>query len=179
MTRARRTPEGGEPGPPESVPEPASADPELTIASSPAELASVRELFQEYANSLPVDLAYQGFDEEVRDLPGAYAAPGGTLLLAVIGGVPAGCVGLRAGPVGSGEIKRLYVRPAYRRRGLGRVLVETLVETARGRGYGALVLDTLPTMDDAYRIYRSLGFEACEPYYATPVVGTRFLRLDL
>jgi ribosomal protein S18 acetylase RimI-like enzyme len=88
-------------------------------------------------------------------------------------------VGLRAGPGGRGELKRLYVRPAFRRRGIGRVLVDTMIEAARGRGYTSLCLDTLPSMEDAYRLYLVLGFEPTEPYYETPVPGTRFLAYPL
>jgi len=139
----------------------------------------VRELFEEYARSLPVDLGYQRFREEVEELPGAYRAPGGTLLLARAGPDAAGCVGLRPGPGRSGELKRLYVRPAHRRRGIARALVETVIEAARGRGYDSLCLDTLPSMEDAYRLYLALGFEPTEPYYETPVPGTRFLAFAL
>jgi putative acetyltransferase len=151
----------------------------LAIASTNDELTAVRELLVEYARGVPVDLAYQRFREEVRELPSAYAAPGGTLLLARVGPEAAGCVGLRPGPGRSGELKRLFVRPAYRRMGIGRVLVETVVETARGRGYTSLCLDTLPSMEHAYRLYLALGFEPTEPYYETPVPGTRFLAYAL
>ncbi|HKV89846.1 MAG TPA: GNAT family N-acetyltransferase [Thermoplasmata archaeon] len=151
----------------------------LTIASDPADLATVRELFREYADALPVDLAYQGFDTEVRDLPGPYSAPGGTLILARAGREPVGCAGLRPGPPGSGELKRLYVRAPHRRSGVGRILVETVIEAARGRGYSTLYLDTLPSMEVARRLYLSLGFEETEPYYPSPVPDTRFFRLSL
>ena len=169
--RAQRNPDPNVPDSRETV--------VLTIASSPEELVAIRELFEEYVRNLPVDLGFQKFPEEVRDLPGAYSAPGGTLLLARVGGTAAGCVGLRAGPGGAAELKRLYVRPRFRRLGIGRVLVETVVETARGRGYGSLCLDTLPTMEEAHRLYQSLGFAETEPYYDSPVAGTRFLRLEL
>jgi putative acetyltransferase len=152
---------------------------ELTLASTPAELEEIRLLFVEYAQSLPVDLAYQGFDLEVSALPGSYAAPDGALLLAKVDGVSAGCVGLRRAPDAQGEVKRLYVKPEFRGLGVGRTLMETLLEAARTRGYQWVSLDTLPTMGEALRLYQALGFEEVEAYYPSPVRGTRYLRLQL
>jgi putative acetyltransferase len=172
-----RSPNRADPG--TEDPAPRAPDIEIGLASGPAEVEAVRALFLEYAHSLPVDLAFQGFDREVAELPGEYSAPRGTLLLARVGGSPAGCVALRRAPDGQGEVKRLYVRPEFRGLGIGRTLVETLIEAARGRGYRSLCLDTLPTMESGYKLYRSLGFEEVGPYYETPVVGTRFLRRDL
>jgi ribosomal protein S18 acetylase RimI-like enzyme len=126
-----------------------------------------------------VDLCFQGFDEELAGLPGGYARPGGRLLVATLGAQVAGCVALR--PVGGGvcEMKRLYVRPAARGNGVGRELASAAVEAARDEGYARMRLDTLPQMVEARPLYESLGFREIEPYYDSPVSGTRFLELAL
>jgi ribosomal protein S18 acetylase RimI-like enzyme len=143
----------------------------------PDEVEVARALFAEYATELPVDLAYQGFEEEVAGLPGAYAPPSGALLLGRVDGVPAGCVALRGLDEQTCEMKRLYVRPDHRGTGLGRALATAIVDTGRELGYERMRLDTLPSMRDALGLYRSLGFVEIEPYYVTPVAGTRFLEL--
>jgi len=146
-------------------------------AAGPDDLAAVRALFHDYAASLSVDLGYQGFPAELAELPGAYAPPAGALLLARdAAGAAVGCVALR--PMtgeAAAEIKRLYVAPAGRGAGLGRLLAQAILEEARRLGYRAARLDTLPDMAAAIALYRSLGFAPIAPYYTTPVAGTLFL----
>ena len=148
----------------------------LVDASDPEE---VRELFREYQAELGVDLCFQGFDRELAELPGDYGPPDGSLLVASVDGELAGCVALRRLGDGVCEMKRLYVRPAFRRRRVGRALAETVIATARERGYGRMRLDTLPSMTEASALYRSLGFREIAPYYRNPVPGARFLELEL
>lgn len=152
---------------------------EITPATSAGQIETLRALFTEYADALGVDLCFQGFAEELASLPGRYAPPDGRLLLADQDGTPAGCVALRPLDNGIGEIKRLYVRPAFRGTGLGRRLAERVIAEARAIGYASLHLDTLPEMDAAQGLYASLGFRPCTPYYPTPLAGTVFMVLDL
>lgn len=146
-------------------------------------LDAVRSLFTEYANSLGVDLCFQGFDAELAQLPGEYAAPGGSLLIALVDGQPAGCVALRALPdvdyPNACEMKRLYVRRAFRRFGLGRQLAQRLMELAAQAGYSTLLLDTLDDMEAAREMYASLGFEEIPPYYYNPIPGAHYLKVAL
>lgn len=140
---------------------------------------TVRSLFEEYAASLDTDLCFQGFAEELAGLPGDYAPPGGRLLLALKDGQTAGCIALRPLNTGVCEMKRLYVRPAFRAHGIGRALVDRLIHEARSAGYQHLRLDTLPSMTGAQALYRRLGFREIAPYYDSPVEGTVFLELQL
>ena len=138
-----------------------------------------RRLFVEYQQALGVSLCFQGFEGELAALPGEYARPRGRLLLARIAGESAGCVALRPLTEGAAEMKRLYVRPAYRGMGIGRTLAECAIDEARALGYRELKLDTLPTMAEAQRLYSELGFVETPAYCENPVPGARFLALDL
>jgi ribosomal protein S18 acetylase RimI-like enzyme len=138
-----------------------------------------RSLFREYAQAIGTDLEYQGFAAELRALPAPYVPPHGALLLAEAGCDVAGCAGLRPLQAGIGEMKRLYVRPAYRGSGLGRLLVEAVLEAARVAGYRELRLDTLPSMGAAQALYERLGFREIAPYGKNPLPGTRFYALKL
>jgi putative acetyltransferase len=156
----------------------------LTQATTPSDTQEARTLFEEYAAGLGISLCFQNFDQELANLPGDYAPPQGRLLLAREFDQLMGCVALRpvGRPVGPTicEMKRLFVRPEYRDRKLGRVLVEAIIEEARKIGYTHMRLDTLPgRMDRAIQLYRSIGFVEIQPYYDTPVDSTKFMELDL
>ena len=143
------------------------------------ELDEARTLFREYADSLEFDLDFQDFDRELSSLPGAYAEPRGRLLLAFADNRPVGCIALRPLSQEIGEMKRLYVRPGFRRFGLGRVLAETLIENARSIGYTRMRLDTTPSMAAARRLYQTLGFVDIPPYCFNPLEGACYMELEL
>jgi putative acetyltransferase len=142
-------------------------------------VAACRELFLEYQRALGVSLCFQGFDAELAGLPGDYAAPRGCLIVARQGEALAGCVALRPLFHRDAEMKRLYVRPAYRGSGLGRLLAQRVIREARALGYESVKLDTLPQMQSAQNLYGKLGFRDTAPYNDNPIGGTRFLALDL
>jgi len=148
-----------------------------------AELHAVRDLFEEYARSLDISLCFQDFDNELVNLPGDYTAPRGALLGARAGEHWAGCCALR--PLDSVdypnacEMKRLYVRPAFRGAGIGRLLAEAILDAARTEGYDCVLLDTLSDMESARALYEDLGFEEIPPYYHNPIEGAHYLRAKL
>jgi N-acetylglutamate synthase-like GNAT family acetyltransferase len=148
-------------------------------ASLPDDLPEVRRLFREYADSLSVDLCFQGFEEELAALPGKYAVPSGRLLLAWRDGAAVGCVAMRQLDAQTAEMKRLYLRPEARREQLGRRLAERICDEARTAGYSRICLDTLPTMVSAQQLYQSLGFVPVEPYVFNPIAGAKCLALVL
>jgi putative acetyltransferase len=152
---------------------------EVRVVGSIEEVATVRGLFREYERSLTTDLCFQDFEGEVRSLPGPYAPPHGALLLGFVEGEVAGCAGLRPRSDGAGELKRLFVRERYRRSGLGRGLVEQIISIARANRCPTLVLDTLPEMELAQRLYREMGFRETEPYGDHQSPGMRYFRFDL
>lgn len=153
---------------------------DISPARSADDIAAVAELFRAYAASLPVDLGYQGFEDELAGLPGKYAPPGGDLLLARDDqGLAIGCAGLRALDAERCEMKRLFLSPAARGLGLGRALTQAIIEAARRSGRRELLLDTLPSMAAAIRMYEALGFERTGAYYAPTPPGTIFMRLVL
>ena len=148
---------------------------------TPADLEAVAELFQEYAASLSTDLAYQNFERELAELPGAYAPPGGELFIARSeAGDALGCVAFRLLEIeGVGEMKRLFLHPTARGLGLGRLLTQTVIDTAGERGCRELRLDTLPDMTAAIRLYEAMGFRRIEAYYQPAPPGTVFMALSL
>ncbi len=151
---------------------------EIIQAQSPAEIQRARELFEEYSSWLGINLCFQNFEKEFAELPGEYAPPSGRLLLAIEHDQSAGCVALRSIGEGACEMKRLFVRPDFRGKGLGKALAESIVSEARQMGYACVRLDTLPgKMELAIAMYRSLGFREVEAYYHNPVKGATFMEL--
>jgi putative acetyltransferase len=149
-------------------------------SESPAHIAHARELFLEYAESLGFSLCFQGFDKELAGLPGDYAPPDGRLLLAECEGQVAGCIALHRLGSQVCEMKRLYLRPAFRGKGLGRALAERIITEARQVGYQRMRLDTVePVMKDAVALYRKLGFNEIAPYCTNPMAGAKYMELEL
>lgn len=140
---------------------------------------AARALVEAYAASLPVDLSFQDFDRELAHLADEYGPPAGACFLADVDGGYRGCIALRRFGEATAEIKRLYVSPDARGRGIGRRLVERVVSEAKQLGYARAVLDTLPSMTEARALYESMGFHSIEPYRFNPVAGTAFLELVL
>jgi putative acetyltransferase len=149
-------------------------------AESPLQIAQARELFLEYEKSLGFSLCFQSFDEELAGLPGHYAPPDGRLLLAEYEGQLAGCVALHKLGPGICEMKRLYLRPQFRGKGLGRALADRILSEARQIQYERIRLDTVePVMKDAVAMYRRLGFQEIAPYCANPIAGALYMELEL
>lgn len=162
---------------------PALPEIELLPARSPESLEQARALFLEYQASLTIDLDFQGFADELAGLPGDYAEPAGLLLLALVDGALAGCGAFRAllhsDHLNACEMKRLYVRPAFRGFGIGRLLVERLMSEARLAGYNTMLLDTLSDMETARALYQDAGFVEVAPYYLNPIAGAHYLKAVL
>lgn len=160
-----------------------SASVTLCLVDTPESLETVRSLFIDYQASLEIDLCFQGFEEELANLPGEYAEPMGALLLAFVDGFPAGCCAFRplvnSDHVNACEMKRLFVRPAFRSFGLGRQLVGRTMVQAQMAGYTTMLLDTLNDMETARALYQEAGFEEVAPYYHNPIPGAHYLMADL
>lgn len=156
---------------------------DIVAALTPEQIGAVRELFAEYSAQLDVDLTFQGFEDELIQLPGEYGEPRGALLLALVDGEAAGCCALR--PLddvdysNAAEMKRLFVRKAFRGFGLGRQLAETILESAKRLDYACVLLDTLNDMEAARALYEELGFEEIPPYYHNPIAGAHYLKVDV
>jgi GNAT superfamily N-acetyltransferase len=149
-------------------------------AQTQEDIENARALFEEYAAGLGISLCFQNFDRELANLPGDYAPPDGRLLLATEDDQLAGCIAMRKLEPGVCEMKRLFLRPAYRGKGLGRVLVESIIDEARRLGYTRMRLDTLPgRMDQAIALYQSIGFVEIAPYYKSPAEDAKFMQLEL
>jgi len=152
---------------------------EIVEANTDELIAKAKDLFQEYAASLEFDLGFQNFDQELNSFPGQYSEPSGRLYLALCERQPIGCVGLRYFEKGICEMKRLYVKPNFRGKQAGRALAEASIQAARNIGYAYMRLDTLPSMESANKLYKSLGFEQIEPYRHNPIEGTIYMQLKL
>ena len=151
----------------------------IAEARWPDDRVTVEALFREYVASLSEDISFQNVDDELSHLPGKYARPGGMVLIAWDGSEAAGAVAYRMVEPGVCEMKRLYVRPAFRGRDLGRELANELIEDARSQGYRTMLLDTLASMSSARALYRDLGFVPVAPYYDNPLPGVMYMALEL
>jgi GNAT superfamily N-acetyltransferase len=152
---------------------------EITQATTPSQIQTIRDLFREYEAFLQVDLCFQRFEEELASLPGRYAPPQGALLLASAAGQAAGCVAMRPLEGGVCEMKRLYVSPPHLGRGLGKKLALRVIEQARTAGYASMRLDTLEKLRPALCLYTGLGFQTCRPYYKNPLSGVIYMEMAL
>jgi len=152
---------------------------ELVKANTPAHMEKAREIFLRYARSLDFDLSFQGFAVELAGLPGDYAPPAGCLLLAMEDGETMGCVALRKIGEGICEMKRLFIGPEQRGKGIGLLLAEAVIQEAKRLGYDQMRLDTVPSMTSAISLYRSLGFREISSYCHNPVPGAKFFELQL
>ncbi|MFG6456415.1 GNAT family N-acetyltransferase [Roseateles sp. BYS96W] len=161
----------------------AGPDIQLITPESADDWHETRLVLRDYAASLEVDLCFQGFEEELADLPSTYAPPGGLMLLAIVDGAVAGSGAFRPLPdadyPNACEMKRLFVRPAFRRFGLGRLLAQSLIDRATEAGYSSMLLDTLDDMEAARGLYESLGFVEVPPFYFNPIPGAHYLKVDL
>ena len=168
--------------PPPPAPE-SSPGVTLLYPTGEHEMEPVRQLFQEYAASLGIDLEFQNFNQELDELPGDYAAPRGCIVLALVDGVLAGCCALRpldnADYPNAAEMKRLFLRLPFRGFGLGQQLAEAILDAARRAGYASVLLDTLDNMESARALYAGLGFEEIPPYYHNPIPGAHYLKADI
>lgn len=151
----------------------------IATATTPEDYAIAADLFKAYQQELGVDLCFQGFQQELENLPAMYGEPKGCLLLAKRGNEVLGCVALRPKEGTQCEMKRLYVSPAARGTGAGRLMATAIIDAGRRLGYAAMVLDTLETLRPALQLYASLGFETCAPYYHNPLPGVVYLQLPL
>ena len=157
--------------------------PVIQLSVDPQDWTSVREIFQQYAQTLPISLDFQGFQAELANLPGEYSSPRGAVVVATVDGAIAGCCALR--PLdnvdypNAAEMKRLFVRPRFRRFGLGRQLAQAVLDSATQIGFSCVLLDTLSDMEAARALYEDLGFIEIEPYYHNPIPGSHYLKVDL
>jgi GNAT superfamily N-acetyltransferase len=151
----------------------------LSQVERPEQIEEVKRLLLEYEASLGISLCFQGFEKELAELPGEYAPPGGRLLLALDADQATGCVALRRIDDETCEMKRLYLRPAFRGRGTGRLLAVAIISEARTVGYKKMRLDTIPSMREAMALYESLGFKHIQPYRYNPIEGAVFVELEL
>jgi ribosomal protein S18 acetylase RimI-like enzyme len=160
-----------------------ASEPLILNAVSEDHVNHIRTLFAEYSKSLKVDLCFQNFDSELRNLPGEYAEPRGSLFLALVNNAPAGCCALKpfdtSDYANACEMKRLYVHPEHRRLGIGRGLTESTLDAARLKGYSSVLLDTLDEMESARALYAEIGFFEIPPYYYNPIPGAHYLRVEL
>lgn len=151
----------------------------IIYAATEQQISRCRQLFLDYSSSLSFSLCFQNFEKELASLPGEYAPPFGVLLLAELDSKLVGCAGLRKIDDNTCEMKRLYIEPDYRGRGIGKLLVESLIHKARETGYIKMRLDTINTMNEAVSLYRSFGFTETEPYRYNPIEGVLFMEMDL
>lgn len=152
---------------------------ELINVRDKSHLTIIRELFLEYAEPLGFSLCFQDFDKELAELPGEYAPPTGRLILAFVDSIPCGCVALRKLEEGICEMKRLYIKPGFRGKGFGKLLVNAVIEEAKKIGYTKMRLDTVPKMKEAINLYIEIGFKEIEPYRENPIDGALYMEMDL